>query len=509
VEAGIGNAEAMDRLVGGLMDSAWAQYEPNVPAEYLEEFQGIADGMDDAGARYADNDSILLPIRLITLIDLAMSSQLDIDNLSAITSFLDTGYSDALRDYYGLRAPPPNPEVVRILRAAREMGAKGSLTGAPLSCSYFAAWGDRTDDGGMYATRNMDFSSDTGVSEFASVAIFVPDGGVPYASVSWVGANLGLLGGISQEGLTVSAVGASSPYERIATEPALLRAREALETATTIDEALPYLDNSVGDEIVRAPTIGYNALVTWGDPRGGGADAQAVILENNGLSSGVFHHHNDCSASPSLLRYDVAGVPTTYTPSDLPTLVNTEGEAKEIDGDGKVRLFSHDGADYLLDAYGHYIEDPTGLPIQTGYPEDCALYRGDEAMAYGVRQHQAACNGPGNGGDGLMIEGGSYRYRYLPMRDMTLAYAQGTAFSWEDQEVIPDNGGTPVLIGLDEIEAISRVAAMDSNVWDVVYDATDLEIRVSFESGTGESWTPAHEQPPFLHLDLDDLFLTD
>ena len=92
---------------------------------------------------------------------------------------------------------------------------------------------------------------------------------------------------------------------------------------------------------------------------------------------------------------------------------------------------------------------------------------------------------------------------------MTLAYENGTEFTWRDEVVIPDNGGQRVGIGLDEAEAISRVAAMSSNVWDVVYDTTNLVIRVSFESGSGETWVPAHEQPPYLELDLDDLFLTD
>ena len=167
--------------------------------------------------------------------------------------------------------------------------------------------------------------------------------------------------------------------------------------------------------------------------------------------------------------------------------------------------------DYVLDAHGNYIEvEKGGQPIQTGYPEPCALYRGDEAMAYGVRIHQAAAHGPmGGDGSGLMIDSGTYEGRYWPMRQMTVAYAEGSEFTWNDEVVIPDSGGAQVPIGLDEAEAISRVAAMSSNVWDVVYDTTDLVIRVSYESGTGDDWIPASEQPPFLEIDLQELFLTD
>jgi hypothetical protein len=319
-----------------------------------------------------------------------------------------------------------------------------------------------------------------------------------------------VLAGISEEGIAVSAVGASSPFERARTEPQILKAREALWTATDLDSAMPFMTNTLGDGIVRAPTIGYNALVSWGDPHGGGANAQAAILETNGLEIGVFHHSADCTVEESLVRFDYEGaVDHIWTPDDHPEWVNREADAVEIDGDGDVRYFMHDGADYVMDG-NNYIEvagPGEGIPLQTGYPMDCGLYRGDEAMNYGVRVHQSAANGPANGGTGVMVHSGTYEERYLPMRAMALAYQDGTAYSWEGVEVIPDNGGQRVAIGLDEAEAISRVAAMESNVYDVVYDTTNLVVRLSYESGGGETWLPASEQPPFLEIDLHDLFL--
>jgi len=168
-----------------------------------------------------------------------------------------------------------------------------------------------------------------------------------------------------------------------------------------------------------------------------------------------------------------------------------------------VRLFEQD-------AHGAYIEvEEGGQPIQTGYPLDCALYRGDEAMAYGVRIHQAAANGPMRDNPGLMIESSSWTKRYWPMYQMTVAYQDGTALDWDGAELIPDNGGEQVKIGMDQTELVSRTAAMSSNVWDVVYDCTDLAIRVSYEGGTGDTWVRASEQPPFLEIDLNAVFLTD
>jgi len=50
---------------------------------------------------------------------------------------------------------------------------------------------------------------------------------------------------------------------------------------------------------------------------------------------------------------------------------------------------------------------------------------------------------------------------------------------------------------------------MDSNVWDVAFDCTDLVIRVSFESGTGENWVGASDQPAFYEIDLNAVFLSE
>jgi hypothetical protein len=515
-EAGLGSAETMDTVLGSMMDTVWdSWYGPNTPEIFHDEIQGFADGMAAAGLEFGDDDDDLvkMPRRIITLIDLAMSSQLNFDDLGGLAGYISSGYTDALIDYYGSGgAMSIDPVAAGIQDALLEAADPLSThSGGLLNCSYFAAWGDRTDDGGQYMTRNMDFTADSGIWAWAGMAVYVPDEGVPYSSISWMGANLGVLAGMSAEGLAVGAVGAESPFERIATEPALLRAREALERSTNLDDALPYLMNDVGDGINRAPTIGYNALVSWGDPRNDGADAQAVILESNGLETGIFHHHNDCTVTESLIRYDLDGAATVWTHADDPEIVNTEAEAKEIDGEGNVRLFQVDehGA-FVMDAHGNHIEvEADGQPIQVGYPLPCALYRGDEAMAYGVRVHQAAANGPMRDHPGLMINSSSWSRRYWPMYAMTLAYEQGSPMMWDDRELIPDNGGTPVPIGMDQTELVSRTAAMGSNVWDVVYDTTDLAIRVSYESGSGDTWVRASEQPSFLEIDMNAVFLTD
>ncbi len=497
--------DTLMELIGELLDLGWEWFEPHISPRFHRELEGVVAGMKDSGV--TDPEMEAMPRRIITLVELAMSSQLSLDDLSGITSLLNHGVSRALREYYDEQPAAVSKQVQSLVNRLSELQIERIFP--PLQCSFYAAWGDRTDHGGLYATRNMDFTPDTGIGRFASIAVFVPNDGIPYTSISWVGANLGGLAGMSREGLTISAVGASSPLERIDTQPALFKAREVLEGSVNLEEAMSYMDNTVDDGFTRAPTIGYNALVAWGDPRGGGASAGGLMLENNGLSSGAFLHHSDCSVDTMLVRFDRDGTAVTHTPGSRPEKVNTEAEAVEIDANANPLLFAHDGTDYILDDDGNYIEDPDGMPLRTGYPLPCALYRGDEALAHGVRMHQYACNGPQRENPGLMVRGGSYRNRYTPMREMTEAWEAGEAWSWDGEEIIPCNDGVPAPVTMDGAEAVSRVAAMRSNTWDVVYDATDLVMRLSYESGTGDDWVAASDQPEFLEVSLDDLILVD
>ncbi len=511
-ELGASTPEDADAIVGGYLDKIWGWFEPHLPQEQLDMLQGAADGMAAAGAEYGtgDIDELVFIHRLVGFAELAVSAQLDGNNILGLVHFVENGYSDPLLDYYGVDAKEADEDATAALLAPfeeRVMLPVDTSDDHGWMCSSYAAWGDATEDGGLYGVRNMDFSSGTGIYKYGSIAVFVPEDGHAYASISWLGLNLGALAGINEHGVTIAAAQASTPLERLDTESLLMRGSSLLRHASDLDEALPFME--------QAPSIGTVGVIGWGDPLNGGANAQAAAFEMTGASVAFYRHNHDCTVEERLIRYDFDGnVESELTHSDDPWLMNHEADAVEIGLDAVPRYFQHDGTDFVLDENDHYIEVATaeeGEMLPTGYTLDCAVYRGDPAMAHGVHVQQAAANGPmDDDGTGLMQYAGSWHERYKPYHDITDAYINGTPFTWRDAEIVPDNGGQATPVGLDQVEVMSRAAAMESsNVWDALYDATNLKVRISFETGTEDDWIGAHEQPPFTEIDMKDIFLTD
>ncbi len=517
-ELGATDPEDADELVGMILDKVWANFEPHTTAGWLERIDGVADGMEAAGCEY-DAGLRTFTHRMLAMGELAVSSHMGVDSMLGLIHMLDNGISDELAEYYGVDdgAAARGAADDDGLALAAELLADPAWQddGQPglFNCSSYAAWGDRTEGGALFTMRNMDFSADTGIYRWANIAAFVPDEGVPYVSTSWMGMTLGAgLAGLNEEGVFIGNAMSSTPMERLDVESAMLRGARLLQGATDLETALPFFAD-------QAATVGVAGVIAYGDAAGGGAAAEAAAFELNGIRTAAFYNHHDCSVDTTVYEYDVDGdLAQTYTDATHPGWANLEADAKEIDGEGNVRYFQCNApcesyADLVIGQDGDPIEveDPgDGMPIQTGYPMPCAVYRGDSQFAYALRVHQEASHGPMNeGSDGLMHQAGAYRERYLPFQQMTAAYEQGTSFSAWDQEWIQETGSQQP-IGLDAVETMARVAGdRDGNVWAFAFDATNLIVRASFESGTGETWTGAYDQPPFLEIDLHDVFLTD
>lgn len=82
----------------------------------------------------------------------------------------------------------------------------------PYSCSSIAAWGNATEDGHLYQTRNLDWNLEIGAHNFAAIVIYVPDIGSPHVLPTFAGF-CGAHTGMNFHGIALSEMGDASRKE--------------------------------------------------------------------------------------------------------------------------------------------------------------------------------------------------------------------------------------------------------------------------------------------------------
>jgi hypothetical protein len=106
-----------------------------------------------------------------------------------------------------------------------------------VGCTSFGAWDNKTAEGAMIIGRNFDFWVG---DEFAinKIVEFVrPDKGHKFAFITW-GGFIGVVSGMNDQGLTVTINAAKSTIPTDAATPVSLVAREILQYASNIKEAI-------------------------------------------------------------------------------------------------------------------------------------------------------------------------------------------------------------------------------------------------------------------------------
>lgn len=496
------NAAQAEQKLSSMMDRAYGYMDPYISKDYKDELTAIVDGAKLAGVSYnsptgADLTTVMKRMLAITNIsDLNAYSEND---SAAANKMLMTGTSSELDTFYqnrgNLRSTPGH--------------ASSDLSLLGRTCSFFAAWGGRAQDGKLFASRNLDWASDTGLGSQALVTIYKPTGANAYATMGYIGVQ-GAMAGMNAYGLVVSEVGATSTLEKLKGQPWTLKLRETLSKAVNLDQALPYMTNyNPADRVNRPSTLGYNFLLADGDADGRGYDARTAVLETNGglAMTYVYGTSRDaCRETPQLYVYGRDGkVMRVDTPSSS-KLVNAESSASEVDAAGNVRKFKQVDGQFVRTADGYYLEDPYGVAMTTGKSLSCSVYRGEEALGYGARIYQTAANGPsGLDPRAVMNDSQSFEERYARMNGVLYALSSGGAYTDNNGINWVQSSMSSRPVGMNEAELVSRAASMDTSLMNVVYNATDLKIRLSYEAYVNGQWSAAGDNS-YIDLDLGALF---
>jgi hypothetical protein len=145
---------------------------------------------------------------------------------------------------------------------------------ALVGCTSFGTWGSRSADSTMIIGRNFDFYVGDHFSENKIVSFEKPADGFKFMYVTW-GGFIGVVSGMNEKGLTVTINAAKSEIPSGSATPVSLVAREILQYAENINEAMAIAKK-------RKMFVSESFLI------GSAEDKKAVIIEKTPDSVGLY-----------------------------------------------------------------------------------------------------------------------------------------------------------------------------------------------------------------------------
>jgi isopenicillin-N N-acyltransferase-like protein len=186
---------------------------------------------------------------------------------------------------------------------------------ARAGCTAFGAWGDATADRHLITGRNFDWEAAEVFSTNRVVEMCEPDGGIPFVSLSWAGM-AGVVSGMNRAGVSVTVNGAPSRLPKDIATPVAIVAREIMQHAHSLDEAL---------KILRDAKVFVSTIWLVGSR----ADGKFVVVEKTPLVMNVREPAGDSIVCPN--HFETAGL------KDDPRNTNYMNEATSVSRDARLK----------------------------------------------------------------------------------------------------------------------------------------------------------------------------
>lgn len=181
-----------------------------------------------------------------------------------------------------------------------------------VGCTSFAAWDGKTQSGDLLVGRNFDFWVGDRFAENKIVSFVEPDKGYKFASITW-GGFIGVVSGMNEKGLTVTINAAKSGIPMGAATPVSLVAREVLQYASNIDEAVAIAHKRkmfVSESFLVASAADHASVVIEKTPdtldvyRSGGTEITCTNHYQSPLLKDQAQNQEQMRNSASVYRYE-------------------------------------------------------------------------------------------------------------------------------------------------------------------------------------------------------------
>lgn len=159
-------------------------------------------------------------------------------------------------------------------------------------CTAFGAWGAATEGGHLITGRNFDWEAADVFSRDRVVILCEPDDGIPFISLAWA-SMAGVVSGMNRAGVSVTLNGAPSSLPGETATPVAMVARDVLQKAHNLAEAL---------EIVRRSKVFVSTLWLLGSR----ADGKFVVVEKTPEKMNVREPEGDTIVSAN--HFQTAGL---------------------------------------------------------------------------------------------------------------------------------------------------------------------------------------------------------